>query len=193
MGSEYSWESLDSSAWRKALRRRNPLYQGGIQRIYPDTPDYDSVVLLRYESLVEGGILQPQVSKIETQQLDSDYESIILGYFLRGRLRATVSLLEMEEYVLLASGAYAVNRKGRRGMGLLLDTAKIISMGMSRRGLVGIAAAEVPLPPDFLPLGAPEAEALRNHRHLSGLLARYPGAGDLRLVVWRGEGDRESI
>jgi hypothetical protein len=87
-----AWETICETTWGPLLRRRflGPLMQ--IRRVRTTDQEYDKIVRLRYQGLVESGFIDPARTGESAMRLARDTDSIVVGLFRRSRLLATMTL-----------------------------------------------------------------------------------------------------
>lgn len=89
---EYThWHGVDERFWSALLP--SAVADPGVRmiRVWPGTPEYEQVVRLRYDGLVESGFLDGRRDKVEAMALDRDEDAIILGRFRDGELDVSVT------------------------------------------------------------------------------------------------------
>lgn len=89
---ETEWKTIDEGFWNRHLPRSLISGRFRIVRVRPGSAEYDHVVQLRYQGLVESGFLDPESDTPKAMALPRDGDSIILGLYCERRLHACVTL-----------------------------------------------------------------------------------------------------
>ncbi|MBN2511055.1 MAG: hypothetical protein JXB03_12295 [Spirochaetales bacterium] len=194
-GKKFAWDLVDSPQWRTALRKLHPFYRGVVRRVYPGTEDYHKAVLMRYEAIIEDGWAQPAKVSVRQMTRETDTSDIILGFFHRTKLRATITLTKLETgfevWLLITMGAFEKTKTGKRAMGILLDTAEILCRGMKLGGLAGRIPrqAEAGGCPEGFTKVHPEAATDPSLSELSRTLKKQAAPGTAQAACMYNEGD----
>lgn len=88
-----TWDTVTEEFWGPHVSQILTIPTNDIRRIRPTHTDaYREIAALRFKGLVESGFLDPERNSREEMMLARDPDSIILGLYRRGTLRATLTL-----------------------------------------------------------------------------------------------------
>lgn len=88
-----TWDSISEDFWGPYVSHILTIPSSEIRRVRPEeTAAYREIASLRFKGLVESKFLDPEKNRPEDMMLDRDSDSIILGLYRRGTLRATLTL-----------------------------------------------------------------------------------------------------